>query len=116
MQCLTGLPGCVDVDCVCRCHDYASPGEPVCGAVNEPLDVTCNRRPHPPGTGHARLDGNHVHAWPAEPRCDEPAYRGGWFRCRKRANHHGERHTADVVGGEYTWGYVPTAVEVDEEP
>ncbi|MEU4590021.1 hypothetical protein [Micromonospora aurantiaca (nom. illeg.)] len=66
MQCLTGLPGCVDVDCVCRCHDYASPGEPVCGAVNSTIGLTCNRRPHPPGTAHAQLDDNHVHAWPGE--------------------------------------------------
>ncbi|AYF29284.1 hypothetical protein CSH63_17795 [Micromonospora tulbaghiae] len=74
MTCLTGLPGCVDVDCVCRCHDYASPGEPVCGAVNSTLGLTCNLRPHPAGTAHQQIDGNGVRAWgfdlPGTPSAD----------------------------------------------
>ncbi|MBM0237131.1 hypothetical protein JNW88_08195 [Micromonospora sp. ATA32] len=45
-----------------------------------------------------------------QPTCGERADQGGWFRCSKQ-RHPGERHTAAVPGGTYTWGYVPT----DEE-
>ncbi|MEU8264451.1 hypothetical protein AB0C02_27995 [Micromonospora sp. NPDC048999] len=64
MLCLAGLPDCVDEGCVCRCHDFAGHGEPVCGATNTVVGLTCNRRPHPPGTAHYQLDGSSVRAWP----------------------------------------------------
>jgi hypothetical protein len=44
-------------------------------------------------------------------RCGEPSDLGSLFPCTKPADHKGERHTADLPGGYYTWGYVPT----DEE-
>lgn len=65
MTCLVGLGGCVDVDCACRCHEFAGPGEPVCGVTNSAYGLTCNRRPHPASTAHYQLDDNGVSAWPA---------------------------------------------------
>lgn len=47
----------------------------------------------------------------ARPVCGEPADGTRFVRCTKGANHYGERHTADLPGGSYTWGYVPTAEE-----
>jgi len=43
--------------------------------------------------------------------CGERSVFGPLFPCTKKPEHKGERHTADLPGGSFTWGYVPT----DEE-
>lgn len=63
MQCLAGLPDCVDEGCVCRCHDFPSIGEPVCGETNTVLGLRCDRRPHAPGTAHIQEDSNGLCVW-----------------------------------------------------
>ncbi|KXK63378.1 hypothetical protein AWW66_03430 [Micromonospora rosaria] len=66
MQCLTKLPGCDDpIGCACVCHDLSEAGQPVCVETNPVLGLRCDRRPHPPGTAHYRLDGDTVRAWQA---------------------------------------------------
>lgn len=52
---------------------------------------------------------------PTTATCGEPADRRGFFRCGKPAGHTGDRHTADVAGGSYTWGYVPTDDDLDAD-
>ena len=42
-------------------------GLTVCGAVNTPLGLRCNRPPHPTGTAHYQDDGNAVRAWRGGP-------------------------------------------------
>jgi hypothetical protein len=48
------------------------------------------------------------------PRCGASSIFGALFPCTKKPNHRGERHTADLPGGSYTWGYVPTDEEESE--
>jgi hypothetical protein len=43
--------------------------------------------------------------------CGERSLFGPLFPCTKKPEHKGERHTAKLPGGSFTWGYVPT----DEE-
>jgi hypothetical protein len=53
---------------------------------------------------------------PADRRlCNEPADANGFFRCQKDAEHGGERYHTKVPGGDYWWGYVPTAAELNTE-
>jgi hypothetical protein len=48
-----------------------------------------------------------------EPICRAVDLFGPLFPCTKKPEHKGERHTADLPGGSFTWGYVPT--DDDEE-
>ncbi|GGM27557.1 hypothetical protein GCM10011608_10460 [Micromonospora sonchi] len=47
------------------------------------------------------------------PVCGERADTRGFFRCQKNADHHGDRHHTRIPGGDYTWGYTPTADEIE---
>jgi hypothetical protein len=46
-----------------------------------------------------------------DPICGERSIFGPLFPCTKQPEHKGERHTAKLPGGSFTWGHVPT----DEE-
>lgn len=39
--------------------------------------------------------------------CGETDVFGPFFPCTKKPEHEGERHTAKLPGGSFTWGYVP---------
>lgn len=101
MTCLVGLAGCVDTGCACRCHEFASDGEPVCGVTDEALGLSCNRRPHAPGTDHYRTDGDDVHAWPAGWLCGafqlSPPPGLMPYRCTEPQGHVGD-HRAVIDG------------------
>jgi hypothetical protein len=46
--------------------------------------------------------------------CGEQSDFGPLFPCTKKPEHKGERHTAGLPGGSYTWGYVPTDDEEEQ--